>query len=342
MNRTWIVAASVCIASSAAAQQPTEGDKGSAKALMQSGLKLFAAKDYLGALAVFRDAYARFPSGKILLNIGTTLIKLDRPAEAANAYQRYLDSPDADAAKKDEALRVLAELDKKVAVLEVTVVPANAEVQLNTEDWRPAADVKRTRVMPGEITITARRNDYKPAARVVTARAGSSVGAQLALELVPIATTTTPIDTGAGGGGSPTSIGKSFEPTRTSRFGAIVLAHIDPSNKGAAVVAGLTAAVHERVQVRAAAILGPYFGGYVGGSFAVLTGRVRPIVAVAMPVFRSEGWRVAVRGAGGVEVQLNRHITVLAELGVEHLFNPEDSVDSPTMFIPAVGVTARL
>jgi hypothetical protein len=342
LNRTWIVAASiVCVASSAAAQ-PTEGDKGSAKALLQSGLKLFAAKDYLGALAVFRDAYARFPSGKILLNIGTTLVKLDRPAEAANAYQRYLDSPDADAAKKDEALRVLADLDKKVAVLEVTVVPANAEVQLGTEDWRPAADVKRTRVMPGESTITARRNDYKPAARVVTARAGGSVTASLTLELVPIAITTTPTDTGGGGTSSTTSIGATFDRNQPSRFGAIVLAHIDPSNQGAAGVAGVTAGVHERVQVRAAAILGPYFGGYVGGSFAVLTGRVRPIVAVAMPVFRSEGWRVAVRGAGGVEVQLNRHITVIGELGVEHLFNPEDSVDSPTLFIPALGVTARL
>jgi hypothetical protein len=340
LNRSWIVASSlVCIASTAAAQQPSDSDKGSAKALLQSGLKLFAAKDYLGALAVFKDAYARFPSGKILLNIGTTLLKLDRPAEAANAYQRYLDSPDADPAKKAETLRVLAELDKKVAVLELTVVPANAEIQLGTEEWRPASELERTRVMPGELTITARRSDYKPAARVVTASAGGTITTSLTLELVPVATTTTTISDTT----SPTSIGTTFEPEKPpSRFGAFALAHVDPSNQGAAGVVGLTAAVHERVSVRAAAILGPYFGGYAGGSFAILTGRVRPIIAAALPVFRSDGWRVAVRGAGGVEVHVNRHLAVIAELGVEHVFNPEDSVDSPTLFVPALGVSGRL
>src|SRR6185295_5080845 len=87
-------------------------DKVDARALMQSGLKLYAAQDYLGALAVFRTAYTRFPSAKILINIGTTLIKLDRKADAANTYQRYLDSPDADRARRPEVITAIAELDQ--------------------------------------------------------------------------------------------------------------------------------------------------------------------------------------------------------------------------------------
>src|SRR5262247_2293943 len=104
-----LVVASLLAAPRAFAQQPPQPDpsKMDAKALMQTGVRLLEAKDYLGALAIFKDAYARFPSAKILLNIGTTLKLLDRKAEAANTYQRYLDSADADATKK---IQVAAEL----------------------------------------------------------------------------------------------------------------------------------------------------------------------------------------------------------------------------------------
>src|SRR4051812_8099873 len=80
-----------------APRPPPSGDRVDAKSLVQTGVRLLEAKDYLGALAIFKDAYSRFASVKILLNIGTTYKLLGRDAEAANAYQRYIDSPDADA-----------------------------------------------------------------------------------------------------------------------------------------------------------------------------------------------------------------------------------------------------
>src|SRR3954466_10930169 len=123
--RSLLVAASLVAAGPAAAQPgsppPPHGDKGDAKARMQSGIRLLDAKDYLGALAVFKDACARFPSAKILLNIGTTLTLLDRKAEAANTYQRYLDAADADPAKKPEVQAAIDDFDKVVGRLEITV-----------------------------------------------------------------------------------------------------------------------------------------------------------------------------------------------------------------------------
>jgi tetratricopeptide (TPR) repeat protein len=326
----------VCLATAAGAQ-PKDPDKGNAKALLQSGLKLYAAKDYLGALAVFKDAYARFPSGKILLNIGTTLVKLDRPAEAANAYQGYLDSPDVDPAKQGEATRVLAELDKRVGLLDIAITPGDAELEINGDGWRAASAVKRTRVSPGEITVRARRDTYKPLTRSVTARAGATETLAITLELEPVAVSN-PAGTPAPG----LAVTARHEPAATSRLGGIALAHVDPANGGAAAIVGAEVSVTGRIDVRAAAILGPYVGGYVGGSVALLTGRVRPIVAVAMPMFRSDGMRFAVRGAGGVELVVNRHLAVIAELGVEHLLNPQDSVTSKTLVVPALGVGGRL
>ncbi|MEO7093265.1 MAG: hypothetical protein ABI175_08440 [Polyangiales bacterium] len=311
------------------------GDKGDAKALMASGLKLYAAKDYLGALSVFQTAYARFASGKILLNIGTTLLKLDRKAEAANAYQGYLDAADSDPAKKLEVTKVVAGLDLEVGVVEVTVTPADAEVQIDKAEWTAAAKLARTRVAPGSITVHARKTGFKSAELTATVAAGGTRAFALALEADVVAT---------GGGGTGIDgglIGRGETEEPPSKFGMLALAHVDFTNKGGAAIVGLAYDVIDRVQIQAAALLGPKSGGYAGVAVALLTGRVRPVIIAGMPIFVSNGARVGIRGAAGVELAFNRHISAVAELGVEHTFNSEPSV-TKTLFIPAVGVIGRL
>lgn len=334
MRRTTTVLLAGVLAATTAHAQPAEPGKGDAKALLQSGLKLFAAKDYLGALSVFETAYARFPSGKILLNIGTTLLKLERNADAANAYQRYLDAKDGDPTKRAEVEKVVADLDRSLGVLEISVEPAETEVQVGTKPWAPASEVTRYRVDRGSVVVRARRTGFVEAQQTVRIDAGQKREVALVLEAEPVTTTTssTPIDAG---------LRASVVPEGRSRFGAIALAHIDPSNKGAAVIVGVTADVNSRVQIQAAALIGPASGAYVGGSFAFLAGTVRPIVALGLPVFFSDGPRVALRAAAGVELAINRHFAVIAELGVEYLVNPEPGV-TKALFIPAIGATARL
>lgn len=317
---------------------PADGvDKGDAKSLMASGLKLFAAKDYLGALSVFQTAYVRFPSGKILLNIGTTLVKLDRKAEAANAYQGYLDAPDADPAKKAEVQKVLAGLDVEVGVLEVTVTPADAELQIDKGEWTPAAKLARTRIAPGSVTVHARKAGYLAGEQASTVAAGGTRQIALVLEAEPVVTGG---GTGGTAGGTGGLVGRTeIEPP--SKLGLLALAHADFQNKGGAGLVGLAYDVFDRVQVQAAAILGPSSGAYAGLAVAVLTGRVRPVVVAGVPIFVANGARVGVRGAAGVQVAFNRHIAAVAEVGVEHVFNAEDGIEK-TLFIPAVGVIGRL
>ncbi len=313
---------------------PEAGDKGDAKALMASGLKLFAAKDYLGALSVFQTAYARFPSGKILLNIGTTLVKLGRKAEAANAYQGYLDAADSDPAKKAEVTKVLAGLDAEVGILDITVTPADAELQLDSGAWVPAAKLARTRIAPGSVTVHARKDGYIAAEQSSTVAAGATRPIAIVLEAQPVVK-------GGGGVGVGDGLVARTETEAPAKLGLLALAHADFKNKGGAAIVGLAYDVIDRVQLQAAAILGPSSGGYAGVAVAVLTGRVRPVLVAGVPIFVADGARVGVRGAAGVQVAFNRHLSAVAELGVEHVFNAEDGI-TKTLFIPAVGVIGRL
>jgi hypothetical protein len=353
MSRTVVTLAAALLAATPAAhaqpKSPKQGeadkaDKDNAKALLASGLKLFQAKDYLGALAVFKDAYARFPSPKILLNIATTLKQLARNAEAANTYQQYYDAPDADAAKKAEVAKVLAELDAKVAVLEITVKPADAEVEINGEGrLAPASALAKVRVEPGKVTIRARAEDYKPLLRNIEVKAGARevVALEMTVEQVVLAPTapretdpgdddTTQIDRGADGDGGI-----------TKRLGAYAVANIDVANKGGAARVAGTFEFIPRLQAELGGIIGPSPGMYVGARYAILPGRFRPLVAAGAPIFFKDGARVALRGAAGLEIVLSSHISAIVELGVERVINPGMNYVE-TMFVPAVGAAGRL
>jgi hypothetical protein len=39
---------------------------------------------------------------------------------------------------------------------------------------------------------------------------------------------------------------------------------------------------------------------------------------------------------------VNKHIAVIAELGVERFLNAADNIEHKTVFVPSIGATARL
>lgn len=335
------------LAAAPALGQPT-GDKVDAKALMQSGLKLFNAQDYLGALAVFKDAYARFPSAKILLNIGTTEKQLDRKADAANTYQLYLDSPDTDPARRAEVTAVLAELDAAVGKLEITVTPGDAELEL-TDTWLPAKTAHVWRAMPGSVLVHARRDGYEPIDQTVTATAGATTQVALALVAIPKPEAKPVIIT------VPGEVHAEADEGPRSRIGGMSMMHVSVYPKvGSSLIIGATADLTPQLAVDVGALLGPglvskgtatlpppSYGAYVGASFAFLPKPLRPRVSVGMPMFESNGMRLAVRLGGGVEYVASRRLSLIAEIGVERNLNPESDIDS-TAVVPAIAATGRL
>ena len=96
-----------------------------AQALMVEGVKQLQARAYDQALANFLEAYTKFPSPKILLNIGSTLREMGRLADAANTYQRYLVDPATGAERVAEVKELLLRLDEQLTILTVRVFPAD-------------------------------------------------------------------------------------------------------------------------------------------------------------------------------------------------------------------------
>lgn len=325
----------ICVAAPALADDKTPAPadlkmKGAVE-LRDLGNKLFEEKNYLGALAVYKDAYERFPNAKILINIGITLNKLERFAEAANAFQKYVDHKDVDPALRPEFEKAIADIDKKVGVIELQVDPADAQVQINDGDWVPAP--KLYRVAVGTATINGKKDGYRNETKTLSIEAGARQSVTLGLSLLPRQTDTKVIYVDNG-------LTAKAEGPR-SRVGAYAMEHLDIPHGGAATLVGVTFDVIDRLRVEGAAIIGPNYGGYAGATFAVLTGKFRPIVAVGVPMFFSDGARYGMRGAGGLELQLNRHLALVAEVGVEFMLNPENDIKE-LVFIPAIGALGRL
>jgi hypothetical protein len=287
---------------------------------------------------VFKSAYQRFPSAKILLNIGTTLNLLNRKDEAANTYQKYLDAPDSDPAKRSDVTTVIAELDKSVGKLEINVTPADAEVQINDGEWLPLAAARIYRVPAGKFTVRARKDKFQPEAKSANLTTGEKAG--IAINLVAIPETPQVTTTG-----NPTlqdpGLVAGVQPERRSKLAGLALVHLDIPRGGAAALVGLGYDITGAFQVQGTAILGPTYGAYFGAAFAFLDGRVRPFAAAGLPIFVSNGIRVGLRGAGGAEIAITKHVSLIAELGAELMLNPEDNI-LKVAFIPAIGASGRL
>ncbi|MEO6777334.1 MAG: PEGA domain-containing protein [Kofleriaceae bacterium] len=329
----------VCVVATVVAAQPADhkANKVDAQSLVQSGVKLLEAKDYLGALAVFKTAYERFPSTKILLDIGTALKYLDRDPDAANAYQRYIDANDAEAKRRTELHKLVDKIDKTAGRYEITAAPSDATVTIDDDDWLHVVHGQTWRVTPGRHAVTVKAAGYVPKTKSVEVAAGESIA--LEIQLAPLPKQTPTVITIVEPRAKVVAVPRDDGPR--SRFGALVLGHFDIPHGGAALV-GVTADVTRRVEARATAILGPKIGAYAGATFSLLTDRYRPYLSAGIPVFFSSGVRYGIRGAGGLEWIVNRHLAFVIEAGVEHEFNLEMGVTKATVFVPAAGVIGRL
>ena len=130
-----------------------------AQALMTEGVKQLHARSYDQALANFLEAYAKFPSPKILLNVASTLHDMGRLADAANTYQRYLADPATGAERVAEVKDLLLRLDEQLTILTVRVSPKGSEISIDGGPFIPVGSTLVTRVRTGIHLVRIRKDE---------------------------------------------------------------------------------------------------------------------------------------------------------------------------------------
>jgi len=378
-----------------------------AQALMIEGVKQLQVKAYDQALANFLEAYAKFPSPKILLNIASTLRDMGRLADAANTYQRYLADPATAAHRVAEVKELLLRLDEQLTILTVRVVPRGSDVSIDGGPFVPVGSTLQTRVRPGihllrvrngeasaEISLNGFEGETKEVPATVQMDVGDPVpppnDPAVVVTTQPTPATapppapvpehvdawlTTGTQYGSDGRGRVRKVRTGFAgpvispiipvyealDDGTARVthddkvritsGVIGVVRIDGQLRGAAGGIGLAVA-WDRLEADVMFLRSEQTGGYLGARYRLLTGFFRPYVALGMPGFiydqmdasggTATKLAIGVRAAGGLELMINGHLSVQADLGYEHFFGVDDSPYEADVFVPTVGVIGRL
>ena len=126
-----------------------------ARTLAQEGALLFEMADFQGSLDKFKQAYDRFPSPKLFLNVGQALRGLSRNVEALEAFERFLaEATDAGPEYQAQAIAQVVELKGKLARLAIACNRPGAVVTIDGDKRCAIPLEKPLAVEPGAHQVT--------------------------------------------------------------------------------------------------------------------------------------------------------------------------------------------
>jgi hypothetical protein len=142
----------------------------------------------------------------------------------------------------------------------------------------------------------------------------------------------------------------------TIELGVLAVLRIDGKGRGFAAGAGL-AISRGNYELELMMLKSDVTGGYLGARYRVFAGPFRPYVAAGAPGFvfdhgelqpdnttmTTKRLSIGVRAAAGIELWINGHLSVQADLGYEHFFFLDDTDPyEADVFVPTLGVIGRL
>ncbi len=146
-----------------------------AKGLLSEGASLYDKGDYTGALEKFHAAYATFSSAKIWFNIGQANRDLDRPLDAIEAFQKFLDGAlDASAEDRADAQASVMEIRKRLGQLTIVCGTAGAEITVDGKVVGAAPLSKPIWVVPGAHQVLATQTGAPLAVESASVGAGGN------------------------------------------------------------------------------------------------------------------------------------------------------------------------
>ena len=180
------------LAPHAGAQDPaaSEAPEVDARALFQRGAEAYAEERYPEALEAFEASYRAREVPVVLFNLAQTLRALDRPAEAIEAYRRYLRTDaELDDARRAAVDAVIAELTPRVSLVRLEVFPDGAAVSVDGRSLGRAPFEERVAIDPGERRLEVRAEGHVAITRELRLVPGEPTSVRLVLrEEAPVGT----------------------------------------------------------------------------------------------------------------------------------------------------------
>jgi hypothetical protein len=167
-----LLGASVLLAAPAAADEPRDR----ARALVGEGLDRLQAGDHAQAAALFRRAYAAYPSPSILYNVGLAEQSLGHRAEAYRAFHRFLRDAGsgASARRRENALAFLHSLRPQLAFVDLVLDVAGAQVTVDGALLATSPLSESLVLEPGIHQLDVELEGRRPFRRQLRLAAGSS------------------------------------------------------------------------------------------------------------------------------------------------------------------------
>ena len=144
--------------------------------------RAYAARDYPKALDAFLSVNEIAPSAGSLYNVAVTSELTGKPDVAYAFYREYLARDDADAERRRDAERRLAELRRALALVEVTSEPPGAAIYVERRELGAYGVTPRTLALgPGEHRLFFELDGHEPAEAVVSASLGATASTHIVL-----------------------------------------------------------------------------------------------------------------------------------------------------------------
>jgi MYXO-CTERM domain-containing protein len=150
------------------------------------------------------------------------------------------------------------------------------------------------------------------------------------------------IASGSGGGDVADSsvVGEVDTLARARRRWSVGLrADVAPSAPGALLVLGLGLELNERLELDAGAAVGGSYGAWVGATYRLGRGALRPLARVGVPILIEDGTQIGAQGMVGLEIGLGPRLAVRLE-GGGAVFPTVDG--SAAVALVGVGLASRL
>lgn len=310
------------------------------------------------ALDRYLSAYAKWPRAKILLNMGSALLRLGRTAEAVDVWERYVNDPDADPGRLKKIQAQVVEFDHQVGKLRIEVRDGPARVRVDGVVVGEDAGPFLVRVKPGEHVVLAEPGDGATWVATVTVGEGEVRDVLLAApsalpEPVPAPVempvkvreppAPQPATSGEAQSAAPAPAAAVVGRRATQAIGVAGLVRADVNLKqvGATVAAGGALRLGNRIELGLVGLLGVARGVEAGVKAKLLGGRLAPTLAVATPVlFVKDGPLTGLRAAVGLAYAPARWFRGFIEVGGAYFLLAGDY--RATTWLSSVGLEVGL